>query len=477
MPTLLNTATHLDTATPTDTATRLDDATRSPTGRDADRAASAVVSFPASAVPVPLRGHPGRPGSDEGPRGGRDPFIDLLRIFGMALVVLQHWTMPVLAFSGDRIGTGNAFSSPGTFVITWIGQVMPIVFFAGGAANAIAWRRGAADGGPAWLAARLRRLAWPLLPLAAVWLPLPHILLAAGLPEQPVTTAARLAGQLLWFLAVYLVAVTLTPLMFEADRRHGARVIVALVAGAIVTDVVRFSSGVEALGYANIVFVWLAVHQLGLRYAEGRLRRTGHRPWAMALSGFGTAALLVAFGPYPASMVGMPGAAISNMAPPTLALLAVAFGQIGLALALRPFIVRQAATPRVAALAAWAAPRMMTIYLWHMTALAVVTGVVVIGFGIATPTPWSGWWFAGLPLWLTALGLILWPLLRWFTRFERPLALPYGKPGLPAVAAATLLIGAGILTLTVVGFSPGFAPFLGTLAVLAGLTLTFPRST
>ncbi|MEU0572802.1 hypothetical protein ABZ297_46380, partial [Nonomuraea sp. NPDC005983] len=65
----------------------------------------------------------------------RDPFIDLLRVFGMALVVLQHWTIPVLTYQDGRLGTGNALATPGVWVVTWISQVMPLVFFAGGAAK------------------------------------------------------------------------------------------------------------------------------------------------------------------------------------------------------------------------------------------------------------------------------------------------------------------------------------------------------
>nr|BFE80751.1 hypothetical protein GCM10020093_033520 [Planobispora longispora] len=106
---------------------------------------------------------------------GRDLFIDVLRLFGIALVVLQHWSMPVLSFTGREVVTGNALASGNAWIITWISQVMPLVFFAGGAANAIS-RRGAVRRGvaaPAWLASRLRRLAWPVLPLAAVWLPCP----------------------------------------------------------------------------------------------------------------------------------------------------------------------------------------------------------------------------------------------------------------------------------------------------------------
>ncbi|MEQ4719206.1 acyltransferase [Nonomuraea sp. B19D2] len=397
----------------------------------------------------------------------RDPFIDLLRVFGMALIVFQHWTIPVLTYDGGRLATGNALSTPGVWVVTWLSQVMPLVFFAGGAANAISFGR--SGGRPQrWLAARLRRLAWPLLPLAAVWIPLPHVLLTLGVPEQPLEVGARLTGQLLWFLAVYLIAVTATPLALRLHERYGVLVPLSLAAGAVLTDVVRFSSGFDALGYLNVVFVWMAVHQLGFFYAEGRLRR----PWALAVGGFGVAALLVAYGPYPGSMIGLPGAEVSNMAPPTLAMLAVGVGQIGLAALLRPWLVRLN-TERVLA---WAGPRIMTVYLWHMPALFAVTGVVVVLLGIDTPRPGSAFWLAGWPLWFGLLCLVMWPLLKGFARFEAPPALPYGQAGWGGTLAAVVLVGGGVLTLTIGGFAPGGGPFLAVLALLGGLLMTAPRT-
>ncbi|MDP9867169.1 MULTISPECIES: acyltransferase family protein [Streptosporangium] len=402
---------------------------------------------------------------------GRDVFIDALRLFGMALVVLQHWSMPVLSFAGGRISTGNALATGGAWVITWISQVMPLVFFAGGAANAISWRGSVRRGGaaPAWLAARLRRLVWPVLPLAAVWVPLPHLLTALGVPEQPVVTASRLAGQLLWFLAVYLAAVVVTPPMLRLNMRYGWRVPAVLTAGAVVVDVARFTSGLEVVGFLNIALVWLAVHQLGFLYADGRLGR----PWAMALVGYGLAAALVAAGPYPGSMIGMPGAAVSNMAPPTIALLAVAIGQIGLALALRRWIVALVGWPGVSRLLAWAAPRMMTVYLWHMSALAAVTSVVVVGLGISTPEPGSQAWLSGWPHWLLMLVLAMFPLMRCFTRFETPpRAAPYAG-GMARIVVALALAGSGLLVLTAIGFVPGRAPVLGAGMLLAGLALTW----
>ncbi|MEU0572712.1 acyltransferase family protein, partial [Nonomuraea sp. NPDC005983] len=315
---------------------------------------------------------------------------------------------------------------------------------------------------------RLRRLAWPLLPLAAVWIPLPHLLLELGVPPQPLETGAKLTGQLLWFLAVYVIAVVSTPYLLGLHARHGLRVPAALAAGAVLTDVARFSTGVEPLGYLNIVFVWLVVHQLGFLYAEGRLTR----PWPLAIGGFGTAALLVAFGPYPGSMIGLPGAEVSNMAPPTLAMLAVAAGQIGLATLLRPWILRL----RTDGLLAWAGPRVMTVYLWHMPALFAVTGVVVVGLGLDTPAPGSLGWFAGWPLWFGLLCLVMWPLLKGFARFEEPPALPYGKATWGSSLGAAVLVGGGLLMLTVAGFAPGWTPVVATVAILGGLLATGPRT-
>lgn len=411
---------------------------------------------------------PARPrGPADARPAGRDPFIDLLRVAGMALIVLQHWTIPVLTYEGGRLTTGNALSTPGVWVVTWISQVMPLVFFAGGAANAISFGRSSKPA-PLWLAIRLRRLAWPLLPLAAVWIPLPHVLLSLGVPAQPLGVGAQLTGQLLWFLAVYLIAVTVTPYALRLHERHGWRVPVLLSAGAVLTDVVRFSSGIDALGYVNVLFVWLAVHQLGFFYAGGRLRH----PWLLAAGGFGAAALLVAHGPYPGSMIGLPGAEVSNMAPPTLAMLAVGLGQIGLAALLRPVLVQLAP----ARLLDWASPRIMTVYLWHMPALFAVTGVVVVLLGVDTPRPGSVLWFLGWPIWFGLLCLVLWPLLKGFARFETPPALPFGAGGWRGALTAAGLVGAGVLTLTVGGFAPGGGPFLAVFALLGGLLLTVPRA-
>lgn len=359
----------------------------------------------------------------------RDRFLDLVRTLAVVGVVVQHWTMPVLGYSDGTLTTGNALATPGWWVVTWLSQVMPLVFFAGGAANLISLRRAGSQptaGSDAcrtastrvWLAGRLRRLLLPVLPLLAVWLVVPTVLRDLGVPEQPVAVAGTIAAQLLWFLAVYLLAIVATPLMAAAHRRFGFAVVPALALVAATVDVARFAD-VPLVGYANAVFVWLAAAQLGFHYADGALGRasTG-RMLALSAAGFGATALLVAFGPYAQSMIGMPGAPVSNMSPPNVALVGLALGQVGLVLAVRPLLTRFAARRRVATALSWAGPRFMSIYLWHMPALIVVAGVTVVALGYATPEPGTLGWLTMLPAWLTVTAAVLILLVRIAGRFE-----------------------------------------------------------
>src|SRR5690606_12929043 len=100
----------------------------------------------------------------------RDRFVDLVRLVAVALVVLQHWLMPVLRLDGDVLHTGNAFAAAWVWPVTWVGQVVPLLFFAGGAAAAMSLR---ATDVAAWVSppahrpgARARRRLAPAAPRA-----------------------------------------------------------------------------------------------------------------------------------------------------------------------------------------------------------------------------------------------------------------------------------------------------------------------
>jgi fucose 4-O-acetylase-like acetyltransferase len=207
----------------------------------------------------------------------RDPFVDVLRTCAILVVACGHWIMPVLARHGATLTASNALATPGWWLLTWPLQVMPVFFFAGGAANHHSY---AAGGDPRrWLAQRLGRLAVPVLPLLAVWLVLPEVLHGLGLPAQPVALASGIVGQLLWFLAVYVLTVVAVPL----THRWGLPMVAVLGVAALGVDALRFD-GLPLVGYVNELLVWLAISRLGAAYASNQLRPS--RAVAMGVAGF-----------------------------------------------------------------------------------------------------------------------------------------------------------------------------------------------
>ncbi|MFC3999387.1 acyltransferase family protein [Nocardiopsis sediminis] len=432
-----------------------------------------AVPESAGAQPVPRPAVP-EPRRTREPGPARDRFLDALRLLVIVLVVLQHWTLPVLSYSASsgEVTAGTVISTDGGFALTWIAQVMPLIFFVGGAANLLSHRSAAAKGTSTseWLAKRLRRLAWPVLPLAGTWMAASSLLIAAGVPEQPVRIGAEAAGIVLWFLAVYVLVVVATPVLARADARFGWYATAALFAAAAAVDAVRFGTGAEWAGYLNVALVWPAVHQLGFRYAAGAI---GRLPAVLlAAGGFAAAAALAALGPYSPNMTGVFAIEASNVAPPTLVLAAVGAGQIGVAVLLRGPITAWTSRPGPARVLDWATPRLMAVYLWHMVPLAAVAAALVLVLGLATPAPLTAPWLVWCALGAIVLIPMLWPVLWWMPRFDEPPKALRGDPGMVRVLASGALTGGGLLVLTENGLDPGFVPLAGALAVAAGLLLT-----
>jgi len=288
----------------------------------------------------------------------------------------------------------------------------------------------------AFVAARLRRLLAPTAVFLAVWASVAAATELAGWQSSEVLRlATRTIVQPLWFLGVYLGVVGLAPLMYAAHRRWGVRVPVALVVAAGVVDAIRLLGDVEAVGALNVALVWLAAHQLGFLYADGVLtRRVGV---GLVLGGLvSTVTLTVVLGWYPVSMVGLPGAGVSNMNPPTLALVAHGAWLTGLVVLARRPVTRWLARPSVWTSVVAANGVVMTVFLWHLTALFALAAAVSVG--LPTPAPGGALWWVTRPVWLAVLAALLLPLVLVFRRFERP-----GRaPSSPGAAVATS--GAGV---------------------------------
>ena len=183
----------------------------------------------------------------------------------------------------------------------------------------------------------MRRLIGPLLPLLTIWVVIASIANWYGASPELIRYSSQAALVPTWFLAVYMLVVLLVPITRAAWRRFGIASFWFLVLGAVAIDIARFAGGQLWAGWANYLFVWLAVHQLGYLWRDGRLAGAARAlPW-LAAGALGLVVLIGYFG-YPHSLVGVPGEEVSNTLPPSLAMLALGALQAGLMLSLEgPF--------------------------------------------------------------------------------------------------------------------------------------------
>jgi peptidoglycan/LPS O-acetylase OafA/YrhL len=412
----------------------------------------------------------------------RDRHLDFLRAVAILAVVLGHWLAIVVAYRDGFTGDSIVAFVPWTRPLTWLFQVMPVFFLVGGFSNVTSLdsyrRRGGTAAG--WMLARTDRLIRPTTVLLLVLGCAALSARLAGVDWPTTAKAVWLACIPLWFLVAYITVVFLTPMMLALHERAGLAVPVLLAVLVGLGDAARLTLG-PLFASGNFLFAWLAVHQLGIAWRRGAL--TPRRAVAVPLAGGGLLALvlLTVPGPYPVSMVMVPGEVLNNTSPPTLALVALAATQTGLALLLHDRVGRWLRRTRPWMIVVAVNTVIMTIFLWHMTA-AVIAVVLLYPTGLMPqPPPDSvAWWLLRVP-WLAVLGLVLAVLIAVFGRVERR-AGPSPDPALPhsgpvrraASAAGSAAVVLGLLLGAASGLGQGASavlPVASLLVYLAGAGL------
>ena len=380
----------------------------------------------------------------------RNRVVDLLRATAILTVVLGHWLMAaVMVRDGDLVPNAVLNIAPWSHPLTWVFQVMPLFFIVGGYANGLSWRsaRRRGDTYAVWLRARLQRLAAPVVPLLVVWLVIASVAFAAGVPGATLRTASQVALVPTWFLAAYILVVALAPLLLRLWERCGWWSVAGglLVGGAV--DAISIGAANLWVGFANYVVVWATVHQLGFAWLDGSLAGVRRRVTLAAIGLAGLVALVWA-GPYPVSMIGVDGAALNNSYPTRVTLAFLGMFQGGLVLLAEGRLARWLQRPRVWGATAVVNLRIMSLYLWHLTAMVLVIGVSLLlgGFGLR-PAPLTTAWWATRPVWFAVLGGVTLVLVLAFGRFERPTRDLRPAPSLwrPAVATLALCGGLGVM--------------------------------
>lgn len=353
----------------------------------------------------------------------RDRWADALRVGSLLVVVGGHWLMVAVTPDGEISNTLKII--PALQPLTWVLQVMPLFFLVGGVAHAhslesLAGRKGSTTGRYAvFVRARAARLLRPSAVFLAVWLGVGVVADRAGWTSgdqsRLIVAALVVVPQLLWFVGIYLGVGACAPMMWRLHQRWGLCAVAGLAAAACLVDLVRFGGGPELVGNVNFALVWLTLHQLGFCWRDGLL--TTRAGAALTVLGGVGLALAITVGPYPTSMVGLPGDAVSNMAPPTVALLAQGFAIIGVAVLVRGPMDRILHRPRVWKAVVMAGTFAMTAFLWHLTAL-LITLLTARSLGITLPDVGTAAWWWTRPVWFVVLAVPTAALVGVFVRFD-----------------------------------------------------------
>ncbi|ANP48489.1 acyltransferase family protein [Streptomyces griseochromogenes] len=336
----------------------------------------------------------------------RDRAVDALRAFAILGVVLGHWLVTALVAEDGALHTASPLQHmPWLAPISWAFQTLAVFFLVGGhvatRSHAAARARGVSYG--AWLRARLARLLGPVVALLTLWTVAATALLLTGTSFLTLHTLVKLALSPLWFLLVFAALTAVTPLAARLNPLWPLAVVLHV-------DILRFGlhTGPSWLGWVNLAAGWLVPYTLGAAWTRGELE-TRRAAWVLLLGGTTATAVLVLAAGYPASMVGVPGAPVSNLNPPTLAAVTFGLAQCGLALLLRERLRRAMRRPLVWAAVALVNLSAMTIFLWHQTALMATTATALSAGrlpGLHTLPDGLGWVAARL-LWLPVFALVL----------------------------------------------------------------------
>ncbi|WP_169792064.1 hypothetical protein [Jiangella muralis] len=278
-------------------------------------------------------------------------FATVLGLAAVAFVVALHWVLPVTDPQSGRVTTATAAA---------LVLAAPLALFAAGIAGC---------GGPA-------SLARAALPFAVVAVPL-------------IDGAARL----LWLPAALAALTVLRPALVRLHARWRGAELAATASAAVL-------AGLTGSPVAVVAAVWLAAYQTGLLVRAGALDRLRPRHALMVAAAGATV------GACGLVLAALPDAAAGPV-PSATVLLGCTAAQLGLALAARPPIDRWTAGAPVAGGLAWLAPRLVTVHLWQLPAVALVAAVAVRVAGYDPPVTFDPRWRSDLPWWLLSCAVAL----------------------------------------------------------------------
>lgn len=385
-------------------------------------------------------------------RTARDTSIDLARAWCLVIVVGLHAFMVGVSVSSGAAQLENAMDGwSGFAALSWLVQVMPLFFVLGGFSSLTQWSRLRTTGVTAhsYVARRMQRLLPPAFAAIGVTAVALFALTLSGVPSEIVAIAGFRMGQVLWFLGVYLLCTAAVPLMVLLHRRAPRATVGGLAAIVVAVDAVRLVTEVQAIGFANLLFVWLLLQQFGFFLAEDRLPARRGSLLGGALVALGALLALCVSGVYSPDLY-------ENLNPPTVALVLLGTAQLFLFQLARPALRKAAGVGPVAAAMNAVNARAMTIYSWHMLVLIGLAGLLLVTVGEGLPEPLSAAWWITRPAWFVVVAICVGVVVALVGRREVAAARIRSELSPPAWRAVTafVLASSGVLLVLISGAAP-----------------------
>lgn len=388
---------------------------------------------------VARRSRPARPKAAPAP-GPASGWVTLgvtslvLLISGESVIQLARWA-----------GADESWLWP----LTWLAQLSPVFFFAGGRANAAGWQavRDSGGGYRQYLAHRASWLLRPALIFVVVTLVVPLALELLGIPGGTNATIMRIALHPLWLLAVYLLTVVAAPVLLALHRRAAGATALALLGFVVLTELGAGWTGSKIPHYIATFGLALLAQQV----AFGRMR-TARPAWLVAggLAGLTGLVLLTTLGGVSPNLLGTPGAPPALAAPALPVLLLGAVQLAALGLSARP-LHRLTSQPVVATVVRFALRAPMSLYLGFLAAVLLLVTVVYLPSNASAAVDW-----VTRPQTLMALGLLAVPagiVFWWFERHGDGSVPPHDAQPTGWLAHAATALGTGFATIGLFGFA------------------------
>ena len=212
----------------------------------------------------------------------RERFIDFTKIIGLFFLIINSFLFLRLEESGGEIFVTNLSSdSQSLIVISWFTAGMSLFFFSIGFNNLIAWYSNVGRDGSQWnyLVDRINTLLGPVL----VWIFTSTIILnimsrSSIFPKYLTTAEDGIMPSIefilwpLWLVSIYLVMVLFAPLTIFLHKKYPYATVFTLFTITVLIDNIDFSLNFSYIKLFNYLFFWIAIHQLGYFYADGKIQ-------------------------------------------------------------------------------------------------------------------------------------------------------------------------------------------------------------